>query len=98
MVSLSTLIGPLSLAAGVLALLIALAILLWASGKIEGYDPINEILRRDNPALGLRCALFAIATVLAVLGVFAAPKATPERGCSANTRSWQCCSSTCRVF
>jgi uncharacterized membrane protein YjfL (UPF0719 family) len=70
MVSLATLIGPLSLAAGVLALLTVLAILLWVSGKIEGYDPVNEILRRDNPALGLRYALFAIATVLAVLGIF----------------------------
>jgi uncharacterized membrane protein YjfL (UPF0719 family) len=68
--SLSTLIGPLSLAAGILVLLIVLALFLWISGKLEGYDPVNELLHRDNPALGLRYALFAIATVLAVLGIF----------------------------
>lgn len=68
--SLSTLIGPLSLAAGVLVLLIVLAVFLWITGKMEGYDPVNELLYRDNPALGLRYALFAIATVLAVLGIF----------------------------
>jgi uncharacterized membrane protein YjfL (UPF0719 family) len=70
MASLFTLIGPLSLAVGILALLIVLAAFLWITGKLEGYDPVNELLRRDNPALGLRYALFAIATVLAVLGIF----------------------------
>jgi uncharacterized membrane protein YjfL (UPF0719 family) len=67
---LSTLIGPLSLAAAILILLIVLTVFLWISGKLEGYDPVNEMLRRDNPALGLRYALFAVATVLAVLGIF----------------------------
>jgi uncharacterized membrane protein YjfL (UPF0719 family) len=70
MALLSTLIGPLSLAAAILVLLIVLALFLWIGGKLEGYDPVDEMLRRDNPALGLRYALFAIATVLAVLGIF----------------------------
>jgi hypothetical protein len=47
-----------------------LAAFLWVSGKIEGYDPVNEMLLRDNPALALRYALFAIAVVFAVLGIF----------------------------
>jgi len=70
MASLTTLIGPLSLAAGILILLMMLAAFLWITGKLEGYDPVNELLQRDNPALGLRYALFALATVLAVLGIF----------------------------
>ena len=70
MISFGMLIGPLSLAAGILLLLISLAAFLWVSGKIEGYDPVNEMLLRDNPALALRYALFAIAVVFAVLGIF----------------------------
>jgi len=70
MISFGMLIGPLSLAAGILLLLIGLAIFLWLGGKIEGYDPVNEMLFRDNPALAIRYALFAIAVVLAVLGIF----------------------------
>jgi len=70
MISFGMLIGPLSLAAGILLLLIGLAAFLWVSGKIEGYDPVNEMLLRDNPALALRYALFAIAVVFAVLGIF----------------------------
>jgi uncharacterized membrane protein YjfL (UPF0719 family) len=70
MISIAMLIGPLSLAAGILLLLIGLTALLWLSGKIEGYDPVNEMLFRDNPALALRYALFAIAAVFAVLGIF----------------------------
>ena len=70
MISFGMLIGPLSLAAGIMLLLIGLAAFLWLSGKIEGYDPINEMLFRDNPALGIRYALFAIAVVFAVLGIF----------------------------
>lgn len=70
MISFGMLIGPLSLAAGILLLLIGLALLLWLSGKIEGYDPVNEMLFRDNPALAIRYALFAIAVVFAVLGIF----------------------------
>lgn len=66
----SVLIGPLSLAAGVLLLLICLAGFLWLTGKLEGYDPINELLLRDNPALGLRYALFAIAVVFSLFGIF----------------------------
>ena len=70
MISFGMLIGPLSLAAGILLLLISLAAFLWLSGKMEGYDPINEMLFRDNPALALRYALFAIAVVFAMLGIF----------------------------
>ena len=54
----SILIGPLTLALGVLLLLICLAGFLWLTGKLEGYDPINELLMRDNAALGLRYGLF----------------------------------------
>ena len=70
MISFGMLIGPLSLAAGILLLLIGLAAFLWLSGKMEGYDPINEMLFRDNPALALRYALFVIAVVFAMLGIF----------------------------
>lgn len=66
----SILIGPLSLALGVLLLLICVSGFLWLTGKLEGYDPINELLLRDNPALGLRYALFAIAVVFSLLGIF----------------------------
>ena len=66
----SILIGPLSLALGVLLLLICLVGFLWLTGKLEGYDPVNELLLRDNPALGLRYALFAIAVVFSLLGIF----------------------------
>ncbi|MGZ8453772.1 MAG: DUF350 domain-containing protein [Candidatus Binatia bacterium] len=66
----SILIGPLTLALGVLLLLICLAGFLWLTGKLEGYDPINELLMRDNAALGLRYALFAIAVVFSLLGIF----------------------------
>lgn len=66
----SILVGPLSLAGGVLLLLICLAGFLWLTGKLEGYDPGNELLMRDNPALGLRYALFAIAVVFSLLGIF----------------------------
>ena len=64
------LIGPLSLAFGVLLLLVCLAGFLWVTGKLEGYDPINELLMRDNAALGLRYAMFAIAVVFSLLGIF----------------------------
>jgi len=67
---LPTLIGPLSLAAGILLLLMVLAVLLWLTGKLEGYDPINEMLFRDNPALGVRYALFVLSVVFALLGIF----------------------------
>lgn len=67
---LSILIGPLSLALGVLLWLICLAGFLWLTGKLEGYDPVNELLLRDNPALGLRYALFAIAVVFSLLAIF----------------------------
>jgi len=70
MLWLSTLIGPLSLAAGILILLMILAVFLWFTGKLEGYDPINEMLFRDNPALGVRYALFVLSAVLALLGIF----------------------------
>ena len=70
MESFGTLIGPLSLAAGILLLLIVLAAFLWLTGKLEGYDPVNEMLFRDNPALGIRYALFIIAVVFALLGIF----------------------------
>ncbi len=70
MASISMLIGPLSLAAGILLLLIVLAGFLWLTGKMEGYDPVNEMLFRDNPALGVRYALFVFAVVFALLGIF----------------------------
>jgi len=73
MTSFGMLIGPLSLAAGILLVLIGLAIWLWLGGKLEGYDPVNEMLFRDNPALAIRYALFAIAVVFAVLGIFWKP-------------------------
>jgi hypothetical protein len=40
-------------AAGILPLVIVLARFISATGKIEGYDPINEIFFRDNTALGI---------------------------------------------
>lgn len=66
----SILVGPLSLAQGVAILLICLSGFLWVTGKLEGYDPINELLFRDNAALGLRYALFAVAVVFSLLGIF----------------------------
>ena len=50
MISFGMLIGPLSLAAGILLLLIGLAAFLWVSGKIEGYDPVNEMLTPKTTA------------------------------------------------
>ena len=44
------------MAAGILALLVVLAGFLWVTGKVS-YDPIDEMLRRDNAALGIRYAL-----------------------------------------
>jgi len=70
MESLSVVIGPVSMAVGVLVLLVILAGFLWATGKLEGYDPINEIFFRDNAALGIRFALYTIAVVYALLGIF----------------------------
>lgn len=70
MISFSMLIGPLSLAAGILLLLIVLAGFLWLTGRMEGYDPVNEMMFRDNPALGIRYALFVVAVVFALLGIF----------------------------
>ncbi|MBM4299323.1 MAG: hypothetical protein FJ143_16420 [Deltaproteobacteria bacterium] len=70
MISFAMLLGPLSLAAGILLLLVLLAGFLWLTGKLEGYDPVNEMMFRDNGALGIRYALFAIAVVLALLGIF----------------------------
>jgi uncharacterized membrane protein YjfL (UPF0719 family) len=67
---LGMLIGPLSMGGGVLILLMVLAGFLWATGKLEGYDPVNEMLFRDNPALGLRYALFVIAVIFTLLGTF----------------------------
>ena len=67
---LRVLVGPFSLATGVLLFLIVIAALLWISGKISGYDPVSEILERNNPALGVRYASFAIAIVFALLGTF----------------------------
>jgi len=67
---LSVVLGPLSMAAGVLLLLIVLAVFIWLTGKIEGYDPINEIVLRDNAALGVRYALYVFAVVFALLGIF----------------------------
>ena len=51
---LNVVVGPLSMAAGILPLLIVLAGFIWATGKIEGYDPIDEMFFRDNTALGIR--------------------------------------------
>lgn len=62
--------APLSLAGGILLLLIVLAAFLWATGKIEGYDPVNEMMFRDNSALGVRYALFTIAVIFTLLGIF----------------------------
>ena len=42
MESLSVVIGPVSMAVGVLVLLVILAGFLWATGKLEGYDPIRS--------------------------------------------------------
>jgi uncharacterized membrane protein YjfL (UPF0719 family) len=67
---LSLLMGPLTLAGGILILLMFVAAFLWITGRIEGYDPVNEMLFRDNPALGVRYAFFAIAVVFALLGIF----------------------------
>ncbi|HYT54558.1 MAG TPA: DUF350 domain-containing protein [Verrucomicrobiae bacterium] len=67
---LSVVLGPLSMAAGVLLLQIVLAAFIWLTGKIEGYDPINEIVLRDNAALGVRYALYVFAVVFALLGIF----------------------------
>jgi hypothetical protein len=63
-------LGPLSLAAGILLLLLVLALFIWAAGKMEGHDPINEVLARDNAAAGTRYALYIIAVVFALLGIF----------------------------
>jgi hypothetical protein len=67
---LSVVLGPLSLAAGVLLLLLVLAVIIWSTGRMEGYDPVNEMLFRDNAALGIRYALYVIAVVFALLGIF----------------------------
>lgn len=62
--------GPVSLAAAVLIFLSLLLLLLRATVKLEGYDFINEMIQRDNAALGLRFASFLLAVVLALLGIF----------------------------
>ena len=67
---LNVVIGPASMAVGTLVLLVILAGFLWVTGKVEGYDPINEMLTRDNAALGIRFALYTVAVVLALLGIF----------------------------
>ncbi len=67
---LSVVLGPLSMAAGVLLLLVVLAAFLWLTGKVEGYDPVNEILLRNNSALGIRYAFYVSAVVFALLGIF----------------------------
>lgn len=67
---LNVVIGPASMAVGTLVLLVILAGFLWATGKVEGYDPINEMLARDNAALGIRFALYTVAVVFALLGIF----------------------------
>ena len=67
---LSILVGPLSLAAGILLLLIVVVAFLWVAGRIEGYDPVKEMFFRNNSALGVRYAFFAIASVFALLGIF----------------------------
>jgi hypothetical protein len=41
-----------------------------ARRKIEGYDPINEMLFRDNPALGVWYALFVLSVMFALLAIF----------------------------
>ena len=51
---LNVVVGPLSMAAGILLLLIVLSGFLWATGKVKGYDPINQMSFRDNTALGIR--------------------------------------------
>jgi hypothetical protein len=66
---LSIILGPLSMAAGILLLLLILAGFIWLTGKIEGYDPINEILERDNAALRFRYALYVFAVIFALLGI-----------------------------
>lgn len=63
-------IAPLSLAAGIAVLLAVLVAFLWLTGRLEGYDPVNEMMFRDNAALGVRYALFAIAVILTLLGIF----------------------------
>ena len=70
MISFSILIGPLSLAAGILLLLIVLVGFLWLTGKIEGYDPVNEMLFRDNPALGSAMRCLPSPSCFALLGIF----------------------------
>ena len=52
----SIVLGPFSMAAGVLALLVVLAVFLWVTGKVEGYDPINEMpeTRQRRPGYPLR--------------------------------------------
>jgi uncharacterized membrane protein YjfL (UPF0719 family) len=67
---LNVVVGPLSLAAGILLLLIVLSLFLWATGRIEGYDPVSEMLERDNAALGIRYAFYLIAVVVGLLGIF----------------------------
>jgi uncharacterized membrane protein YjfL (UPF0719 family) len=67
---LSVMLGPLSMAAGILLLLLILAGFIWLTGQVEGYDPINEILQRDNAALGFRYALYVFAVIFALLGIF----------------------------
>jgi len=67
---LAALTGPLSLAAGILLWLFVLAVLLFLAAKLEGYDALNELFHRDNPALGLRYAFFVIAVIFALLGIF----------------------------
>jgi uncharacterized membrane protein YjfL (UPF0719 family) len=67
---LNIVLGALSMAAGVLLLLVVLAAFLWITGRIEGYDPINELFFRDNAALGVRYALYIAAVLIALLGTF----------------------------
>jgi uncharacterized membrane protein YjfL (UPF0719 family) len=40
------------------------------TGKFEGFDPIDEMLGRDNAALGIRYAFFTVAVVFALLAIF----------------------------
>lgn len=63
-------LSPLAMTGAVLLLVLVLAAFLWGTARLEGYDPLDELLVRGNAALGVRVALFIIAVLFTLLGTF----------------------------
>ena len=60
---LGILIGPLSLAAGILLLLIVITGFFWIVGKIEAYDPVNAVAGHNLSCFRSACFRIGCQTV-----------------------------------